>query len=202
MPPDKLVDNVLFDLFACDVRRNPQPRLDEGQAVFIATCVVCLRLRLQLRRWWWRGLGISSVAVSYRLDAGCNIPILRRGLWFVWHCLRLHRFRLRLRARWQRRQRLLLSRDKDDLVLACVEVIPDDDLVTVPLKRRARLGDEQIVIRLELREDTETRIYSNRRAQGSTLNDTMYPSRVHSSTKGFRILGTWSISMCRLPLPD
>jgi hypothetical protein len=36
----------------------------------------------------------------------------------------------------------------------------------------------------------------------STLKETMYPPGVHSSTRGLRILGTWSISMSRLPFPD
>jgi hypothetical protein len=30
----------------------------------------------------------------------------------------------------------------------------------------------------------------------------MNPSGVHSSTSGFNILGTWSISINKLPFPD
>ena len=35
-----------------------------------------------------------------------------------------------------------------------------------------------------------------------TLKETMKPPFVHSSTIGFRIFGTWSISMDKFPLPD
>ena len=52
---------------------------------------------------------------------------------------------------WGQRRRRRRAGDEDDLVLSRVEVVPDHDLVPVPLERRVRFGDQERGIRFELR---------------------------------------------------
>jgi len=85
-----------------------------------------------------------------------------------------------------------------------VQVVADDDLVPIPLERRARLGYQQLWVcfQLEAHGTSQPTGFTIVEDGGQTLKETIKPSRVHSSTIGFRILGTWSISISRLPLPD
>lgn len=85
-----------------------------------------------------------------------------------------------------------------------VEVVADDYLVAVPFEGLTGFGYEKVGVSFQLKERRKLvwRSYAEYKGEGLTLKETMYPPGVHSSTKGFRIFGTWSISMCKLPLPD
>ena len=96
---------------------------------------------------------------------------------------------------------------KDDLVLARLEQVADDDLVPVPLERTSCFRDEDCWVRLELRAGERASVgagggTASESERGRTLNDTMKPSLLHSSTIVLSTLGTWSISMTSEPLPD
>jgi len=91
---------------------------------------------------------------------------------------------------------------KRDLELSSVKFVSDDNAVAVSLQGSLSLGDEQSIVRLQLGSDNESATDVALYHWPITLKDTTKPFRVHSATMGFKIFGTWSISMCRLPFPD
>lgn len=102
----------------------------------------------------------------------------------------------RLNVRGRRCRRLggvRLPGDKHDFELSSMEVVPDDNLVAVSFQGGSGFGDEKLVVRFKLCDSLVSELESRRMLL--TLKETMYPSLVHSSTRGLRILGTWSISI-------
>lgn len=88
---------------------------------------------------------------------------------------------------WERWKRFL--RDKDDLEFASMQVVTDDDLVAVSFESLTGFWDEKVLFCFELFLLSVKRAWM-RRKSGLTLKETMNPPGVHSSTIGFRILGT------------
>ena len=107
-----------------------------------------------------------------------------------------------LRKSGYRRIRGVCPVDKRDLEFSSVEFVGDDDAVAVSLQGSLSLGDEQSVVRLQLESGNDSAMDVGVSCGTDTLKDTTKPCRVHSATMGFKIFGTWSISMWRLPFPD
>lgn len=100
-------------------------------------------------------------------------------------------------------KRVPLTLDKDDFVLAPVEVVANHNLVTIPLQRCPCLGNQQVWVRFELQARASVAaVCAHARACTLTLKLTMKPSGAHCCTIGFSTLGTWSISINNEPLPD
>lgn len=92
--------------------------------------------------------------------------------------------------------------DKRDLELSSVKFVGDNNAVTVSFQGGLSLGNEQSIVRFQLKLGNDSVMNVAIFHGTDTLKDTTKPCRVHSATMGFKIFGTWSISMWRLPLPD
>lgn len=87
-----------------------------------------------------------------------------------------------------------------------MEVVGYDDLMVVSFEGGAGFRYQKSRVCLELEKKKIGRLDESMTldggGEGITLKETIYPSRVHSSTIGFKTLGTWCISIDRFPLPD
>ena len=72
----------------------------------------------------------------------------------------------------------------------------------VALKSGVSFRDEEGGIRLELKGEGFSDRRRRRTGARLTLNETMKPSLLHSSTMALRTFGTWSISIVSEPFPD
>lgn len=80
-----------------------------------------------------------------------------------------------------------------------MKIVAYDNLVAVTFESTLRLRDKQGIVRFKLNIGQLLPSDGYRRP---TLKETTKPSVAHSSTIGFKIFGTWSISISKLPFPD
>ena len=103
-------------------------------------------------------------------------------------------------------------RHKYNFEFAAMQIIADHHLVSVTFQGLSCFGEEEVWIGFQLviiipktgigeLEQKKTKTCRDGKCL-LTLKETMKPPFVHSSTIGFKIFGTWSISIDKFPLPD
>ena len=82
----------------------------------------------------------------------------------------------------------MVPRNEHYLIFTSIEVVPDDEMMSITFQRGTCFRNKQRGVGLEL--ITYQQVRGKRYQIYWTLNDTINPSGVHSSTSGFKILGT------------